>query len=118
MELARKLSKAVQVFEGSDVAEDAEYGGGVEDDANAGRCPRQRGQGTLCRANESAGGAEDPECIRLHVKMPKAGRGEEQAEGRGKPTQMPRTMNRDESREGADHEGAPRRLQNAVTDQG
>ena len=45
MELARKLSKAVQVFEGSDVAEDAEYGGGVEDDANRDAVQDREGKG-------------------------------------------------------------------------
>ena len=58
----------------------------------------REGWGRLCRANESAGGAEDPGCAQPHVNMLKAGGGEADAEGRGKPPQMPLSRNGEEHR--------------------
>ena len=112
-ELPGRAVGAVVVGDG---VEDAEYG-------------RSAGRYWSAAKSEGAGEAEEGQWMCGERGMPRdvlqlarrcrqAVRGEKQAEGRGKPTQMPRIMSGDEHQEGADLEGALRRKQNAVADPG
>jgi len=107
--------RAVGEGEVGDVVEGAEYGGSAEDEEGVDPRPSQRGQEKLRRASGCAGTRD---VLQFARRCRQAVRGEKQAEGRGKSTQMPRIMSGDECEEGADLEGAPRRMQSAVADPG
>ena len=107
--------RAVGEEEVGDVVEDAEYGGSAEDEEGVDPRPSQRGRKKLRMASGCAGTRD---VLQFARRCRQSVRGEKRAEGRGKPTQVPRIMSGDEGQEGADLEGAPRRMQSAVADPG
>ena len=78
-------------------------------------CPRQGRRGRLCKASEGVEEERRRGRIGLHGRWRKGLNGGKQAEPHWKPTQDAEDP---EYQEGADHEEAPRRVQDTVADPG